>query len=191
MQGPQGQGLQGPQGTQGLQGLQGGGFNQNQGTQGSQGLEGSQGSQGSQGLQGGGFNQLQGLAGSQGLVGSQGFQGFQGVQGIAGTGGGGGGGSGSTKKIVVKIDYDASGNISGTNGSTITPLQGTATVTIVDRTSSNCKLSFNLTEFTQPPSSILIYGYIISSSNTNNTYKMTHLDATFSVDRSIVGGGSS
>jgi hypothetical protein len=109
-----------------------------------------------------------------GLTGPQGTTGAQGSSGGAGTGG-----SGQT--LVIKVDYTSNGAIAS-----VTKLSGSGSAIATNSTATVCEVTFTLTDFTLPPTSIISYGYARAA----NTYIPKHVEGTFT-NANIAAGGSS
>ena len=93
----------------------------------------------------------------------------------------GGGGGSSGQRLVVQVDYDASGNLTAA-----TVLSGSGSATITDATSANALVEFTLTGFSGPPNAAVIYGY----ARATNLYSMKMVEATVTT-RTFAAGGSS
>ena len=93
----------------------------------------------------------------------------------------GGGGGSSGQRLVVQVDYDASGNLTAA-----TVLSGSGSATITDATSANALVEFTLTGFSGPPNAAVIYGYARST----NLYSMKMVEATVTT-RTFAAGGTS
>lgn len=83
--------------------------------------------------------------------------------------------------VSCQINYDPSGNLIS-----VTVLNGTATATITNATSSACEVTFNFTGASRPPLTSVVYGYQQST----NLYIQRAVDPNFT-KRQIAGGGTS
>jgi hypothetical protein len=94
---------------------------------------------------------------------------------------GGGGGSSSIYKATVRIEYDASGNLS-----TISILDGNISAVIATATSTTATVTFTFTGAAGTPMGIQVYGY----QRTSNVYVTRALASDFPT-RTLLAGGSS
>jgi hypothetical protein len=94
---------------------------------------------------------------------------------------GGGGGSSSVYKSTVRIEYDASGNLSS-----VSVLDGNISAVIATATSTTATVTFTFAGSTSTPLGIQVYGY----QRTNNVYVTRALASDFPT-RTLLGGGSS
>jgi len=101
--------------------------------------------------------------------------------GTINTSGTGGGGSSSVYKSTVRVEYDASGNLSS-----VSVLDGNISAVIATATSTTATVTFTFTGSTSTPLGIQVYGY----QRTNNVYVTRALASDFPT-RTLLGGGSS
>lgn len=99
------------------------------------------------------------------------------------SGGSGGGSSSGIFRAAVKVNYDASGNLTSTE-----ILSGGITATIATAAQATATVTFTFTGSTCPPLSTMIYGY--QSLSSANQYVSRALASDFST-RTLAGGGSS
>jgi hypothetical protein len=78
---------------------------------------------------------------------------------VSGAGGSGGTGAATIYKATVRIDYDTSGNLSGTS-----ILDGNISASVASATSQQATVTFTFTGSKSAPLSIQLYGYQVASS---------------------------
>jgi hypothetical protein len=97
--------------------------------------------------------------------------------------GGGGGSSSGIFRAAVKVNYDASGNLTSTE-----VLNGGISATIATAAQGTATVTFTFTGSTCPPLNVMVYGY--QSLSGVNQYVSRALASDFTT-RTMAGGGSS
>jgi len=198
-------GINGTNGTNGAPGIDG--VDGAAGATGAAGAAGATGAAGAAGLRGypgiDGAAAFRGLPGINGVDGQRGFPGQQGLQGITGATGfpGSNGANGATGlpgangatgaqgipgtegayKATARINYDASGNLSG-----VSVLGGGISALITDASASIATVTFIFNGSATAPMGIQVYGY----QATTNVYLTRALASDFPT-RSVAAGGTS